>query len=181
MGVTLTADSNDISTHSSSFIIPIWALVYYALASGDIIGAADELNKCVSIDMRHIESAPVYVIQCLAKLQQQNSSVSSSNDVSNISQLDFAKLDQCRRECLTLYKNELKESDDTHDVYRAFILNILSDAPDTDSCIDPGLVGYNLENYLWANLWLITNNRMLVAAKHASGMNAAIAIELCNK
>lgn len=114
---------------------PKWAVVYYCLRAGDVIGARDELYS----SNNSIDKDACNILQYLSK-------ISIAGD-------DF-------KERMRRCHDEFRRN--PSDPFKKYVMNLLSLA-DQDSLVDSNITD-STEDFLWGHLWFIYMNRELTGS-----------------
>jgi hypothetical protein len=133
----------------SSYRTSLWAYVYHCIRIGDISVAVIEIQKSLNTNFRQAESSALVVLNALCKLQSENLSFN-----------DKQELHYAVNSCYQHFLSEMKLSEDQRDVYKAFVLSLLSigKVKTGDSCAI-AVPDFQVEDFMWAELWFIQTSR----------------------
>jgi hypothetical protein len=168
--------------------VPIWALIYSYLRSGNITFAIQELHDlyllthseemfsvlCIlkvingeSNDTRELKSpragsaGPGGFFGSSNNLQTPKSSNAfNANFSGNASNLDLENLENALKQCKFYYQRETMKDENSSDPYFIFLLNLIGfiDHRDLNGSLIPN---FSFEDFLWSHLWFIIHSRQL--------------------
>lgn len=146
----LRAYVNYQQTPQSSMQVPSpWAFVYHCIRVGDISVAVIELQKSLSTNFHQADSSALIVLTALLKLQTEVLSVN-----------DRQELHYAVNACFQQYSSEMRVPEDHRDVYKAFVLSLLSIGKvEAGNSCETKLPGFSVEDFMWTELWFIQTSR----------------------
>lgn len=159
--------------------VPIWALVYYYLRSGNLDLAVQELQEAYLT--YHYED--MFSVLCVLKAfigetndfrelrspratpgggfsTPRHGSGGGSGATAALSANDAEVVESAIKQCKLHYQRESMKEESQIDPYYLFLLNLVAliDYRDLNGSLIPN---FSFEDFLWAHLWFITTSRQL--------------------
>lgn len=148
-----------------------WASVYYLLSFGEVQLACQALEKICGAGMGASVGAGAVktVLEFFERHKKWVSQLAyegggGPNNKEGPDKNAISSLKTAREECQRLYANDRKEADNrksSGSPYRTFLCNLLSETVDDFGINDPDISDYKLDDFLWANAWVISFNRFV--------------------